>query len=158
MVLAVVGLTLTASVAAHAQSRKAFNTLRLLKQVDGAGSGLDADTVRGVTPDQIANSVLATVAATVITNYVALNQVTIGVGFCSCVHVPCTTSQDAVISCGGGFVPFNAAAHILSSLLGASQSVFVENGKLVLGTWQAIYFCEFDGPRSRTVLLRVMAG
>jgi len=51
----------------------------------------------------------------------------------------------------------NAAAHILSSLLGASQSVFVENGKLVLGTWQAIYFCEFDGPRSRTVLLRVMA-
>lgn len=51
----------------------------------------------------------------------------------------------------------NTAAHILSSVLGASQSVFVENGKLVLGTWQAIYFCEFDGPRSRTVLLRVMA-
>ena len=51
----------------------------------------------------------------------------------------------------------NAAAHILSSLLGPSESVFVENGKLVLGTWQAIYFCEFDGPRSRTVLLRVMA-
>ena len=52
----------------------------------------------------------------------------------------------------------NAAAHILSSLLGASQSVLVENGKLVLGTWQAIYFCEFDGPRSRTVLLRIMGG
>jgi secondary thiamine-phosphate synthase enzyme len=51
----------------------------------------------------------------------------------------------------------NAPAHILSSLLGASESVFVENGKLVLGTWQAIYFCEFDGPRSRTVLLRVTA-
>ncbi len=51
----------------------------------------------------------------------------------------------------------NAAAHILSSLLGPSESVFVENGKLVLGTWQAIYFCEFDGPRSRTVLLRVTA-
>ena len=51
----------------------------------------------------------------------------------------------------------NAAAHILSSLLGASETVFVENGKLVLGTWQAIYFCEFDGPRSRTVLLRVSA-
>ncbi len=51
----------------------------------------------------------------------------------------------------------NAAAHILSSLLGPSESVFVENGKLVLGTWQAIYFCEFDGPRSRTVLLRVSA-
>jgi len=51
----------------------------------------------------------------------------------------------------------NAAAHILSSLLGPSESVFVENGKLVLGTWQAIYFCEFDGPRARTVLLRVTA-
>jgi secondary thiamine-phosphate synthase enzyme len=51
----------------------------------------------------------------------------------------------------------NAAAHILSSLLGASQSVLVENGKLVLGAWQAIYFCEFDGPRSRTILLRIMA-
>jgi len=50
----------------------------------------------------------------------------------------------------------NAAAHILSSLLGASQSVLVENGKLVLGAWQAIYFCEFDGPRSRTILLRIM--
>jgi secondary thiamine-phosphate synthase enzyme len=50
----------------------------------------------------------------------------------------------------------NATAHVLCSLLGASQSVMVENGKLVLGTWQAIYFCEFDGPRSRTVLLRVM--
>ena len=50
----------------------------------------------------------------------------------------------------------NTAAHILSSLVGASQSVLVENGKLVLGTWQAIYFCEFDGPRSRTVLLRIM--
>jgi secondary thiamine-phosphate synthase enzyme len=51
----------------------------------------------------------------------------------------------------------NAAAHILSSLVGPSQSVLVENGKLVLGTWQAIYFCEFDGPRSRTVLMRIMA-
>lgn len=51
----------------------------------------------------------------------------------------------------------NAAAHILSSLLGTSQSLLIENGKLVLGTWQAIYFCEFDGPRSRNVLLRIMS-
>lgn len=50
----------------------------------------------------------------------------------------------------------NAAAHILSSLVGPSQSMLVENGKVVLGAWQAIYFCEFDGPRSRTILLRVM--
>lgn len=51
----------------------------------------------------------------------------------------------------------NAAAHILSSLLGTSQSMLVENGKVLLGTWQAIYFCELDGPRSRTILLRIMA-
>jgi len=52
----------------------------------------------------------------------------------------------------------NAAAHIMTSLLGASEAVFVENGKLALGTWQAIYLCEFDGPRSRTILLKVTAG
>ncbi len=52
----------------------------------------------------------------------------------------------------------NAAAHVMSSLLGPSATVFVENGKLALGTWQAIYLCEFDGPRSRTILLRLQAG
>ena len=51
----------------------------------------------------------------------------------------------------------NTTAHILSSLLGTSQNILVENGKLILGTWQAIYLCEFDGPRSRTMLVRVMA-
>lgn len=45
----------------------------------------------------------------------------------------------------------NSAAHLKSSLLGFSQLVPVKNGKLVLGTWQGIYFCEFDGPRSRSV-------
>ena len=49
----------------------------------------------------------------------------------------------------------NAAAHIKASLVGPSQTIFVENGKLVLGTWQAIFFCEFDGPRSRSVLVKV---
>ena len=43
----------------------------------------------------------------------------------------------------------NSAAHIKSSLMGASQSVIVENGQMVLGTWQGIFFCEFDGPRRR---------
>jgi len=43
----------------------------------------------------------------------------------------------------------NSAAHIKSSLMGSSVRVLVENGRLQLGTWQAIYFCEFDGPRSR---------
>jgi secondary thiamine-phosphate synthase enzyme len=52
----------------------------------------------------------------------------------------------------------NAAAHILASVVGSSTMAFVENGKLVLGAWQAIYLCEFDGPRTRTVLIRVLPG
>ncbi len=49
----------------------------------------------------------------------------------------------------------NAAAHIKASLMGFSQTIFVENGRLVLGTWQGIFLCEFDGPRQRKVLVRV---
>ena len=49
----------------------------------------------------------------------------------------------------------NSAAHIKSSLVGCSQTVIVENGSLVLGTWQAIFFCEFDGPRNRKVLIKI---
>ncbi len=45
----------------------------------------------------------------------------------------------------------NSAAHIKSSLFGCSCTVLVEGGQLSLGTWQGIYFCEFDGPRSRKV-------
>lgn len=52
----------------------------------------------------------------------------------------------------------NSAAHILSSLMGTSEMAFVENGKLVLGAWQAVYLCEFDGPRMRTVLIKVLPG
>jgi secondary thiamine-phosphate synthase enzyme len=48
----------------------------------------------------------------------------------------------------------NSPAHIKSSLVGASEWVAVENGKLVLGTWQGIFFCEFDGPRTRKVHIR----
>ncbi len=47
----------------------------------------------------------------------------------------------------------NSAAHIKSSLVGASEMVAVRNGKLQLGTWQGIFFCEFDGPRRRRVHL-----
>jgi len=49
----------------------------------------------------------------------------------------------------------NVHAHAKSSLIGPSVFVFVEAGQLVLGTWQAIFLCEFDGPRTRNVLLRV---
>ena len=47
----------------------------------------------------------------------------------------------------------NSDAHIKASLMGFSVAVPVSNGVLVLGTWQAIYFCEFDGPRTRRVLI-----
>ena len=47
----------------------------------------------------------------------------------------------------------NAAAHVKASMMGSSVRVIVEDGLLRLGTWQAIYFCEFDGPRSRNVWL-----
>lgn len=50
----------------------------------------------------------------------------------------------------------NSAAHIKASLIGFSEFIFVEDGKLRLGTWQTIYFCEFDGPRNRKVSLKVM--
>jgi secondary thiamine-phosphate synthase enzyme len=49
----------------------------------------------------------------------------------------------------------NSDAHTKSSLVGCSEQVLVKDGGLVLGTWQAIYFCEFDGPRSRRVIVQV---
>jgi len=50
----------------------------------------------------------------------------------------------------------NSAAHVKSSVIGASEMLPVENGRLVLGTWQAVFFCEFDGPRHRNVLLKII--
>ncbi len=52
----------------------------------------------------------------------------------------------------------NAAAHIKAGIMGASQSVFVSGGRLQLGTWQGIFLAEFDGPRTRQVWMRIVAG
>jgi secondary thiamine-phosphate synthase enzyme len=49
----------------------------------------------------------------------------------------------------------NSAAHVKASMMGSSVQVIVEGGKMQLGTWQAIYFCEFDGPRGRKVWVNV---
>ncbi len=49
----------------------------------------------------------------------------------------------------------NAAAHIKSTLVGQTTNVFIEAGALALGAWQGIFFCEFDGPRQRKVLVKV---
>ena len=51
----------------------------------------------------------------------------------------------------------NSAAHVKSSLMGFNQTVLIENGRLALGTWQSIYFSEFDGPRNRKVWVQVMS-
>lgn len=52
----------------------------------------------------------------------------------------------------------NSAAHIRSSLVGCSEQIIITGGRPLLGTWQGIYLCEFDGPRSRTVYLKVIEG
>ena len=50
----------------------------------------------------------------------------------------------------------NSPAHVKSSMVGCSLTIPVENGKLALGTWQGIYFCEFDGPRSRKLYVNIL--
>jgi secondary thiamine-phosphate synthase enzyme len=50
----------------------------------------------------------------------------------------------------------NSPAHVKSSLMGASQTLFVSGGRLVIGSWQGIYLVEFDGPRTRKVLIKVV--
>jgi len=52
----------------------------------------------------------------------------------------------------------NSPAHIMSSLVTSSTTLIVENGRLLLGRWQGIFFCEFDGPRRRQVHLKLIAG
>jgi secondary thiamine-phosphate synthase enzyme len=52
----------------------------------------------------------------------------------------------------------NSAAHIKASMFGSSVTIMVENGQLCLGTWQKVYFCEFDGPRRRKFWVRGAAG
>ena len=52
----------------------------------------------------------------------------------------------------------NSAAHIKSTLVGSSELIAIENRKLALGTWQGVFFCEFDGPRSRKLHVRILKG
>ena len=72
-----------------------------------------------------------------------------------------------ILSCINKVIPWddnfkhmegNSAAHIKVSLFGPSETVPLENGNLVLGTWQSIFFCEFDGPRKRRVNVTVLPG
>ena len=52
----------------------------------------------------------------------------------------------------------NSAAHIKATLTGSSQTVIIENGELQLGTWQSLFFCEYDGPRNRKAWVKIVKG
>jgi len=105
----------------------------------------------------------------------AVKELNIGEGLC-CIYTPHTTAAVTInenadpsvkrdILAGLRSLNFenvhylhaegNSPAHIKSSLVGASEIVIIDKGKLQLGTWQGIYFCEFDGPRSRKVYVSV---
>ena len=68
------------------------------------------------------------------------------------------TKLNELVPAGAGYrhLEGNADSHIKASLVGSSVAVFIENGSLVLGTWQKIFFCEFDGPRSRRVSIKIL--
>lgn len=65
---------------------------------------------------------------------------------------------DKVVPKDAGYKHFegNADSHIKSAIVGVSQSVEIEDGRLVLGRWQAIFFCEFDGPRVRQLRVKIV--
>ena len=65
---------------------------------------------------------------------------------------------DKVIPLRDGYshVEGNSAAHIKASLFGPSETIFIEKGNLVLGTWQSVFFCEFDGPRTRKAFVKIV--
>ncbi len=67
---------------------------------------------------------------------------------------------DKLIPWSGGYAHSegNSAAHVKASLMGFTATIPVERGQMLLGTWQGVYFCEFDGPRSRKVLVKVVEG
>lgn len=64
-----------------------------------------------------------------------------------------TLALDRIVPWEGGYAHTegNSAAHVKASMMGSSVTVFVRGGRLAMGTWQSIYFCEFDGPRTRKV-------
>jgi len=99
-------------------------------------------------------------------------------GLC-CVYVPHTTAgvtinenADPAVCCDietildrlvpweGGYAHAegNSAAHVKAGMMGFTATIPLERGRMLLGTWQGIYFCDFDGPRSRKVIVKVVEG
>ena len=71
-----------------------------------------------------------------------------------------TTEINKIVPWEDGYhhIEGNSAAHLKASMIGFSEQIIVEDGRLVLGTWQGIYFCEYDGPRTRKVYVKVQEG
>ena len=71
-----------------------------------------------------------------------------------------TTEINKIVPWEDGYhhIEGNSAAHLKASMIGFSEQIIVEGGRLVLGTWQGIYFCEYDGPRTRKVYVKVQEG
>ena len=69
-----------------------------------------------------------------------------------------TTEINKIVPWEDGYHHFegNSAAHLKSSMIGFSEHILIDDGQLQLGTWQGIYFCEYDGPRHRGVLVKEM--
>ncbi|MGQ9855804.1 MAG: secondary thiamine-phosphate synthase enzyme YjbQ [Fervidobacterium sp.] len=59
---------------------------------------------------------------------------------------------------GYSHIEGNSDAHIKTSIIGSSLTLIINNGSLMLGTWQGVFLCEFDGPRTREIYLKIIAG
>lgn len=70
------------------------------------------------------------------------------------------SEMDKIVPWTDGYHHFegNSAAHIKSSMFGFSEHIIIEGARLILGRWQGIYFCEFDGARSRSVYVKIIEG
>ena len=71
-----------------------------------------------------------------------------------------TMALDKLVPWEDGYLHMegNSAAHLKAIMIGFSEQIIIEDGQLVLGTWQGIYFCEYDGPRRRSVYVKLMGG
>ncbi len=69
-----------------------------------------------------------------------------------------TTEIDKIVPWEDGYrhMEGNSAAHLKASMIGFSEQIIIDDGRLVLGTWQGIWFCEYDGPRRRSVYVKLM--
>lgn len=86
--------------------------------------------------------------------------VTINEGADPSVRRDIITQLDKIVPSRGDYnhMEGNSPAHIKASLIGSSQMVVVQGGRILLGTWQSIYFCEFDGPRTRRLIVKIVEG